>query len=252
MEPEPEPEPEPRPRRRRRPKPQAATAAPRRRAPRRPTCSRARRLASPALDADAAARARACTLEYQGGAEVPPRGREPGTDALAESQGAPRRRRGTRAAPAVTVDAPAVDPGAAAILRRLGLERLEPTFAREMIDAETLPLLAAGDLTDVGVPAGDAARIVEAMQPAATESHPENLSCPISMELMREPVLAADGFTYDRHAISAWLARGKTTSPTTGAPLAHTHLTPNHLVKSMIAEYQSSSKRGAAAAGGAN
>ena len=150
------------------------------------------------------------------------------------------------------MDVPAVDPGAAAILRRLGLERLEPIFAREMIDAETLPLLAAGDLTDVGVPACDAARIVEAMQPGATESHPENLSCPISMELMREPVLAADGFTYDRHAIAAWLARGKTTSPTTGAPLAHTHLTPNHLVKSMIAEYQSSSKGGAAAAGGAN
>ena len=129
-----------------------------------------------------------------------------------------------------------------------------------MIDAETLPLLAVSDLTDVGVPARDAERIVAAVAPtgggdtraAATESYPENLSCPISMELMREPVLAADGFTYDRHAISAWLARGKATSPTTGAPLAHTHLTPNHLVKSMIAEYQSSSKRGAAAAGGAN
>ena len=123
-------------------------------------------------------------------------------------------------------------PGAAAILRRLGLERLEPALAREMIDAETLPLWALNDLTDVGVSAGDAARIVEAMQPAATESHPENLSCPISMELMREPVLAADGFTYDRHAISAWLARGKTTSPTTGRRRSLTRmLTPNHLVK---------------------
>ena len=69
---------------------------------------------------------------------------------------------------------------------------------------------------------------------------PENLCCPISMELMTQPVLSADGFTYDRHAIEAWLARGKTTSPTTGAPLAHTMLTPNHLVKSMIAEYQES------------
>ena len=44
----------------------------------------------------------------------------------------------------------------------------------------------------------------------------------------------------DRASIEAWLARGKTTSPTTGAPLEHTHLTPNHLVKSMIAEYQES------------
>jgi len=41
-------------------------------------------------------------------------------------------------------------------------------------------------------------------------------------------------------SIEAWLARGKTTSPTTGAPLAHTMLTPNHLVKSMIAEYKES------------
>ena len=60
------------------------------------------------------------------------------------------------------------------------------------------------------------------------------------MELMTQPVISADGFTYDRASIEAWLARGKTTSPTTGAPLEHTHLTPNHLVKSMIAEYQES------------
>ena len=71
---------------------------------------------------------------------------------------------------------------------------------------------------------------------------PENLCCPISMELMAQPVIAADGFTYDRASIEAWLARGKTTSPTTGAPLEHTHLTPNHLVKSMIAEYQESKR----------
>ena len=68
---------------------------------------------------------------------------------------------------------------------------------------------------------------------------PENLCCPISMEIMEQPVLAADGFTYDRHAIEAWLARGKTTSPTTGAPLAHV-LTPSRIVKSMIAEYKES------------
>ena len=96
----------------------------------------------------------------------------------------------------------------------------------------------------------DAERVVAAMAPsdpvAASPAPPgpgevpENLCCPISMEIMEQPVLAADGFTYDRHAIEAWLARGKTTSPTTGAPLAHTMLTPNHLVKSMIAEYQES------------
>ena len=100
---------------------------------------------------------------------------------------------------------------------------------------------------DVGLSTADAERVVAAVAPsdpvAAPASEggvPENLCCPISMETMEQPVLAADGFTYDRHAIEAWLARGKTTSPTTGAPLAHTMLTPNHLVKSMIAEYQES------------
>ena len=125
--------------------------------------------------------------------------------------------------------------------------RLAVDFAREQIDATTLPILSLEDLVDVGLSTADAERVVAAVAPsdpvAAPASEggvPENLCCPISMEIMEQPVLAADGFTYDRHAIEAWLARGKTTSPTTGAPLAHTMLTPNHLVKSMIAEYQES------------
>ena len=56
--------------------------------------------------------------------------------------------------------------------RELGLERLEPIFAREMIDAETLPLLAVSDLTDVGVPAGDAERIVAAVAPESLSASP--------------------------------------------------------------------------------
>ena len=134
------------------------------------------------------------------------------------------------------------DPAVAALLAKVGLERLAVDFAREQIDATTLPLLAVDDLVDVGLSTADAERVVAAVAPAPPDPGevPENFCCPISMELMAQPVFAADGFTYDRHAIEAWLARGKTTSPTTGAPLAHTHLTPNHLVKSMIAEYQES------------
>ena len=143
------------------------------------------------------------------------------------------------------------DPAVAALLAKVGLERLAVDFAREQIDATTLPLLAVEDLVDVGISTADAERVVAAVAPAppGPAEVPENLCCPISMELMTQPVIAADGFTYDRASIEAWLARGKTTSPTTGAPLAHTHLTPNHLVKSMIAEYQSSSKGGVAGRG---
>ena len=34
---------------------------------------------------------------------------------------------------------------------------------------------------------------------------PASLTCPITQECMKDPVMAADGFTYDRHAIVHWL-----------------------------------------------
>ena len=73
--------------------------------------------------------------------------------------------------------------------------------------------------------------------------HPESLCCPISMELMQHPVMAADGNTYDRSSIEDWFSRGKKTSPMTGAPLAHLGLTPNNLVRSMVSEYRDASSR---------
>ena len=48
---------------------------------------------------------------------------------------------------------------------------------------------------------------------------------------------AADGNTYDRSSIEAWLKTGKKTSPMTGAPLAHLGLAPNNLVRSMVSKY---------------
>lgn len=42
---------------------------------------------------------------------------------------------------------------------------------------------------------------------------------PAQQELFEDPVVAADGHSYDRHAIEAWLS-GQNTSPMTGAHLA--------------------------------
>ena len=57
--------------------------------------------------------------------------------------------------------------------------------------------------------------------------------------IMRDPVVAADGHTYDRKEIEDWFKRGNRTSPTTGAALPHGHLTPNFHAKSQIAEFLS-------------
>lgn len=40
----------------------------------------------------------------------------------------------------------------------------------------------------------------------------DEFSCPITRELMRDPVIAADGHTYDREAVEMWL-RNHDTSP---------------------------------------
>lgn len=48
-----------------------------------------------------------------------------------------------------------------------------------------------------------------------------------------DPVLASDGVTYSRAAITAWMdAHG--TSPVTGAPLPHRNLTPNHALRNVL------------------
>jgi hypothetical protein len=62
---------------------------------------------------------------------------------------------------------------------------------------------------------------------------PNEFLCPIQLEIMRDPVIVADGFTYERVAIEEWL-RGHRTSPKTGLQLPHTTLIPNHTLRQSI------------------
>lgn len=43
--------------------------------------------------------------------------------------------------------------------------------------------------------------------------------------------------TYERSCIQKWLESGKRTCPKTGSNLPHSHLTPNHVLRSVIAEW---------------
>lgn len=64
---------------------------------------------------------------------------------------------------------------------------------------------------------------------------PPEYFCPITYDLMAEPVVAADGFSYEHDAIKQWLA-SNTTSPMTGASLTSTLLVQNKVLKTMIDE----------------
>lgn len=60
-----------------------------------------------------------------------------------------------------------------------------------------------------------------------------NLECPISLTRMVDPVVAADGHTYDRACIEEWFQRSDT-SPMTNERMVNKNLVPNLLVLGMI------------------
>ena len=66
----------------------------------------------------------------------------------------------------------------------------------------------------------------------------ESLSTPHHhrYEVMQDPVITADGHTYERAAIAHWL-ESRVTSPKTGLPLANTTLIPNIDLKRAIEEH---------------
>jgi hypothetical protein len=60
--------------------------------------------------------------------------------------------------------------------------------------------------------------------------------CPITHEILKDPVITCDGITYERTAIEEWFQKGKISSPMTGMPLPVTTLTPNVALKKVIGE----------------
>ncbi|CAN6178583.1 unnamed protein product [Urochloa humidicola] len=76
-------------------------------------------------------------------------------------------------------------------------------------------------------------------QTAAAEevAVPAHFVCPISLDLMRDPVTAPTGITYDRESVESWLARGNARCPVTSRPLRLADLVPNHATRRMIQDW---------------
>nr|BAD46228.1 putative serine/threonine protein kinase [Oryza sativa Japonica Group] len=66
---------------------------------------------------------------------------------------------------------------------------------------------------------------------------PSYFICPIQQDVMRDPLIAADGFTYEAEAIREWFDSGHYTSPMTNLDLPHRDLLPNHALRSAIQEW---------------
>jgi hypothetical protein len=73
--------------------------------------------------------------------------------------------------------------------------------------------------------------------PTATFRVPEEFICPITQEVMDDPVIATDGFTYERRSIESWLTKCKT-SPITREPLSRKSLVPNLSFRQLILHWK--------------
>ncbi|XP_074282485.1 U-box domain-containing protein 15 [Silene latifolia] len=66
---------------------------------------------------------------------------------------------------------------------------------------------------------------------------PQEFLCPITLEIMTDPVIVATGQTYERESIQKWLDSNRRTCPKTGQTLAHLSLAPNYALKALIMQW---------------
>ena len=70
---------------------------------------------------------------------------------------------------------------------------------------------------------------------------PDEFKCPITLSIMKDPVIMPDGQTYEREAIANHL-KTSPLSPITRKPLNMKDATPNYALKSMIEKYLNGGK----------
>jgi hypothetical protein len=63
---------------------------------------------------------------------------------------------------------------------------------------------------------------------------PTHFRCPVSLDLMKDPVTLSTGITYDRVSIEKWIESGNKTCPVTNQKLLTFEITPNHTIRKMI------------------
>ncbi|XP_061359621.1 U-box domain-containing protein 19-like [Gastrolobium bilobum] len=65
----------------------------------------------------------------------------------------------------------------------------------------------------------------------------DDFRCPISLDLMSDPVTIETGHTYDRSSILKWFRSGNAICPKTGKRLSSTELVPNLVLRRLIQQY---------------
>ncbi|CAI5656195.1 unnamed protein product [Oreochromis niloticus] len=135
-------------------------------------------------------------------------------------------------------------------LRDEGLVELVGIFKANNIDGPELSQLNKETAAELGIESvglrGRLLRKIEALKAEQNGSEaPDEFLCPITRELMKDPVIAADGYSYERESIESWIRGKNKTSPMTNLPLQTTLLTPNRSLKMAITRWKSNQETAA-------
>ncbi len=117
------------------------------------------------------------------------------------------------------------------IIRRLNEEFAEQETQKEMA--------ARAAKANIQIPSRNAGVSLQQMYIEVSEMDieiPNEFLCPIGMSLMIDPIICADGHTYDRTNIEKWLRRSDK-SPKTGDRLESKMTIPNHALKNIIDDF---------------
>lgn len=81
---------------------------------------------------------------------------------------------------------------------------------------------------------------------ASMDDVPEEFICPISLSLMKDPVMSKDGKNFEKKAILDWLNLGNVNCPLTRQPLKPSLLAPNAHLKLKIQRWRKENVQGTA------
>ncbi|XP_043432787.1 WD repeat, SAM and U-box domain-containing protein 1 isoform X5 [Prionailurus viverrinus] len=126
-----------------------------------------------------------------------------------------------------------------------GLNDLVGIFKMNNIDGRELLNLTKESLADdlkiesLGLRSKVLRKIEELRTEVKTLSSgiPDEFLCPITRELMKDPVIASDGYSYEKEAMENWISKKKRTSPMTNLVLPSVVLTPNRTLKMAISRW---------------
>ncbi|KAL6011929.1 hypothetical protein ACLOJK_002395 [Asimina triloba] len=90
----------------------------------------------------------------------------------------------------------------------------------------------------------DDVTLLGTLQKSSSLVIPSDFLCPISLEIMTDPVIIATGQTYERSSIQKWLDSNHRTCPNTRQTLSHLNLAPNYALRNLIFEWCEKNKIG--------